>query len=89
MKKLTGPFKQIVTMDHLPLKGPIGDSMLCLVENGGVIIEDDLIIEVADFETLNKKYKFPIEEIDSPSVLTPGFIDAHTHICYAGSRAND
>jgi len=89
MKKLVGPFKQIVTMDHLPLKGPLGDSLMHFVENGGVIIEDDLIIEIGDFETLHKKCKLPIEEIDSPSVLTPGFIDAHTHICYAGSRAND
>jgi len=89
MKKLTGPFKQIVTMDHLALKGPIPDSMMHIVENGGVIIEDELIVEVGDFKALHKDYNIRIEEITSPSVLIPGFIDAHTHICFAGSRAYD
>ena len=89
MKRLTGPFKQIVTMDHLSLKGPILDSMMHIVENGGVIIEDELIVEVGDYEALHKNYNVPIEEITSPSVLIPGFIDAHTHICFAGSRAHD
>ena len=89
MKKLAGPFKQIVTMDHLSLKGPIPDSVMPVVKNGGVIIENELIVEVGDFEALHKNYNVPIEEITTPSVLTPGFIDAHTHICFAGSRAYD
>ncbi len=89
MKKLAGPFNQIVTMDHVSLKGPIPDSVMPVVKNGGVIIENELIIEVGDFEALQKKYNVPIEEITTPSVLTPGFIDAHTHICFAGSRAYD
>jgi imidazolonepropionase len=89
MKKLAGPFKQIVTMDHLSLKGPIPDSVMPVVKNGGVMIENELIVEVGDFEALHKNYNVPIEEITTPSVLTPGFIDAHTHICFAGSRAYD
>jgi imidazolonepropionase len=89
MKKLTGPFKQIITMDHLERKGPIPDSTLKIIGNGGVIVEDGLIREVGDFEKLHKEYKVPVEEIFTSSVLTPGFIDAHTHICYAGSRAKD
>jgi len=89
MKKLTGPFRQIITMDHLERKGPIPDSTMKIMENGGVIIEDGLIRDVGDFEKLHKEYKVPVEEIFTSSVLTPGFIDAHTHICYAGSRAKD
>ncbi len=89
MKKLTGPFKQIITMDQLERKGPIPDSTLKIIGNGGVIVEDGLIREVGDFEKLHKEYKVPVEEIFTSSVLTPGFIDAHTHICYAGSRAKD
>ncbi len=89
MKKLIGPFRQIITMDHLKRKGPITDSMMHIIENGGVIVENGSIGEVGDFEKLHKEYTLPVEEISVPSVLTPGFIDAHTHICYAGSRAND
>lgn len=89
MKKLTGPFKQIITMDHLSLKGPIQDSTMHVVENGGVVIEDELIIEVDNFDKLYKEYKVSVEEITIPAVLIPGFIDAHTHICFAGSRAHD
>jgi imidazolonepropionase len=89
MKKLTGPFRQIITMDHLKQKGPIPDSLMKIVENGGVIVEDGLIRDVDDFEKLHREYKVPVEKISAPSVLIPGFVDAHTHICYAGSRADD
>lgn len=76
-------------MDHLERKGPIPDSMINIIENGGVIVENGTIREADDFEKLHRKYKVPVEEITGPSVLTPGFVDAHTHICYAGTRAND
>ena len=89
MKKLTGPFKQIITMDHLALNGPLPDSKLQIIKKGGVIVEDGLIRDVDDFERLHKKYKVPVEEVFSPSVLIPGFVDAHTHLCFAGSRAYD
>jgi imidazolonepropionase len=89
MKKLAGPFKQIITMDHLQLKGPIPDSKMKIIENGGVIVEDGSIGDVGDFEKLNKKHKVKVEEITKPSVLLPGLVDAHTHMCFAGSRAFD
>ena len=54
MKKLIGPFKQIITMDHLPLDGPIEDSELQLIPNGGILIQEDIIIEVGDFEVMYK-----------------------------------
>ena len=76
-------------MDHLPLDGPIKDSELQLVPNGGIIIQEDIIIEVGDFEVMHKKNHIPVIEIESETILLPGMIDAHTHICYAGSRALD
>jgi imidazolonepropionase len=89
MKKLTGPFRQIITMDHLKQKGPIPDSRMKIIKNGGIIVDDGLIRHVDDFEKLHREYKVPVEEISVPSVLIPGFVDAHTHLCYAGSRAED
>jgi imidazolonepropionase len=89
MHKLIGPFIQIVTMDNLPLNGPIKDSELHIVEKGGVVISDTKIVKTDDFELLRKTYNIPVEEIFGNFILLPGFIDAHTHICFAGSRAHE
>jgi imidazolonepropionase len=85
--KLVGPFTQLLTMNNLP-KGPIMDEVLEIIPNAGVLIKDDTITEIADFNSLLKS-KPLLDEIATPSVCLPGFIDAHTHICYAGSRAKD
>jgi imidazolonepropionase len=89
MKKLLGPFKQIISMDNLPLKCPIKDKTLQIIENGGVIINDTKIVSIDKFELLYKENKVSVEEISKDSILLPGLIDAHTHICYAGSRSKD
>ena len=88
MKRLIGPFSQIITMSNLPLKGSITDEKLEIIENGGVIIDGDKILEVGKFSDLVKKEK-NIFEIDFQSVLVPGFIDCHTHICHYGSRSEE
>ena len=75
-------------MSNLPLKGAITDEKLEIIENGGVIIDDDKILEVGKFSDLVKKEK-NIFEIDFQSVLVPGFIDCHTHICHYGSRSEE
>ena len=88
--KLIGPFKQILTLENLPLKGALKDEQLELIENGGILIDHGFILQTADFNWL--KSKFPqaeIELISDEQVLLPGFIDAHTHICFGGNRAKD
>jgi imidazolonepropionase len=90
MKKLTGPFTQILPLTGLPLKGAIKDEQLHIIPNGGVLTEDGVILAVDDFEKLHKNYpSAQIEEIIREHVLLPGFVDCHTHICFAGSRAKD
>ncbi len=90
MKKLTGPFFQILPLANLPLKGGLNDDLLQVIINGGIITENDSIIEVGEFEKLRKKYpEIVVEEVEEEGVLIPGFIDCHTHICFAGSRATD
>ncbi|BDD12017.1 imidazolonepropionase (plasmid) [Fulvitalea axinellae] len=88
MRKLIGPFSQILTLDKLPDKGALSDSQLEIVENGGVLTEDRKIVAVGDFEALKPKAD-SFEEIKEEAVLLPGFVDAHTHICFGGSRAKD
>lgn len=88
--KLIGPFKQILTLDHLHLKGPLKDEQLAIIENGGILIEQDIILEVADFKWLkNRNPNIEIEQIEGEQVLLPGFVDSHTHICFGGNRAKD
>ena len=91
MQKLIGPFKQVLTMNNLPSKGAISDDMLEIIEQGGIVVENDKIIEIGDFQQLNEKYegRTEIELIEREMVALPGFIDCHTHICWAGSRSGD
>ena len=88
--KLIGPFSQIITLRELPLKGPIKDEQLEIIAQGGVVVENDRIIAVGDFEELRKQYpQARIAEVYGQQTLIPGFIDCHTHICFAGNRARD
>lgn len=88
--KLSGPFKQIVTLNNLPLKGKLNDESLQIVYNGGIFTRNGKILEVNDYDLLRQK--FPNSEIDlieSEQIALPAFVDAHTHICFGGNRAND
>lgn len=90
MKKLIGPFTQILPLTGLPLKGALKDDQLHIIPGGGVLVEDGLIIAVDDFNKLRSNYpSAQIEEIAGDHVLLPGFVDCHTHLCFAGSRAKD
>jgi imidazolonepropionase len=90
MKKLIGPFTQILPLSGMPLKGALRDDQLQVIPNGGILIENGLILAVGDFENLRKENPLTqVDEITGHSVLLPGFIDCHTHICFAGSRAKD
>jgi imidazolonepropionase len=90
MKKLVGPFTQILPLTGLALKGALKDEQLQVILQGGVLVEDGLIVAVDDFEKLRAANpSAQIEEVTGHHVLLPGFIDCHTHICFAGSRAKD
>ena len=88
--KLSGPFKQIITLNNLPLKGKLQDESLEIISNGGIFTENGIIRKVGDFDSL--KQQFPDSEIDfikGEQIVLPAFVDAHTHICFGGNRAND
>ncbi len=91
-KKLVGPFKQLLTMKNIPIKGSVSDDDLEIIENAGILIKSDYIEEVGKFEDLVNKAEnedYQIEELSIDLIAIPGFIDPHTHICWAGSRARD
>lgn len=88
--KLIGPFSQILTLNNLPLKGTLKDEQLEVIPNSGILINNENIIKIDDFQTLKKEFpQAEIEEINTPSVLIPGLIDSHTHICFGGKRSKD
>ena len=88
--KITGPFKQIVTLANLPLRGKLADEQLEIIENGGILSENGKIVDVGDFGVLKTANPTAeIENIKGTQVALPAFTDAHTHICFGGNRAND
>lgn len=88
--KLIGPFKQIVTLANLPLKGKINEDQLEIIQNGGIIVDDNTIVAVNNFDVLlQENPTIEIEHIETEQILLPGFVDSHTHICFGGNRAKD
>lgn len=88
--KLIGPFKQVVTLANLPLRGKLTDEQLEIIVDGGILIENNTIQRTGDFETLkNENPTIEIETIEGEQVVLPAFVDSHTHICFGGNRAND
>ncbi|PVY37924.1 imidazolonepropionase [Pontibacter virosus] len=79
-------------MANLPEAGAIPDEQLEVLENAGVLVYDGYIVLVEQYDKLLKiaqEKGYTLQKIAEPMVLVPGLIDSHTHICFAGSRAND
>ncbi|WP_312345908.1 imidazolonepropionase [Chryseobacterium binzhouense] len=88
--KLIGPFKQVVTLANLPLRGKLSDEQLQIITDGGILINNDKIQQVGNFEVLKSKYQnAELEIIEGEQIVLPAFVDSHTHICFGGNRAND
>ncbi|TPN89171.1 imidazolonepropionase [Aquimarina algicola] len=89
---LIGPFSQLVSMKNTPLKGAIKDDDLLSIQNAGIVIQNHRIKAIDDFSKLKQSFTTSDTKqiiLDKNYVCVPGFIDAHTHICFAGSRAQD
>ncbi|RLJ34271.1 imidazolonepropionase [Chryseobacterium sp. 7] len=88
--KLIGPFKQVVTLANLPLRGKLSDEQLEIIVDGGIVVDQNTIQKVGHFETLRTENpSIEIEQIEGEQIVLPAFIDSHTHICFGGNRAND
>jgi imidazolonepropionase len=88
--KLIGPFKQVVTLANLPLRGKLSDEQLEIIVDGGILVNKDKIQQIGNFETLrSENQNIEIETIEGEQIVLPAFVDSHTHICFGGNRAND
>lgn len=75
-------------MTALPKSGPIDDAQLQIIEEGGIRVKEGVIVEVGKYSLIKQKDDrlFVVAE---DSVALPGFIDTHTHMCWAGERAHE
>lgn len=88
--KLIGPFSQIITMAGISLKGAVKDEQLEILEDAGILVEGEKIVQLGNYQDLKSNYpNSELEEITKPSVLLPGWVDSHTHICFGGKRSKD
>ena len=88
--KLIGPFKQIVTLANLPLRGKLSDDQLEIIDDSGLLIKDGKIETADSFQKLKDQFpNIEIENIEGEQICLPAFVDSHTHICFGGNRAND
>ncbi|WP_035586819.1 imidazolonepropionase [Hippea jasoniae] len=62
---------------------------LGFIENGGIAVENGIIVDVDRSDVLKEKYKAKeVIDVEGRAVL-PGFVDPHTHAVFAGTRENE
>lgn len=88
MRTLNGPYAQVITFKDAPLKGPLKNGSLAIIENAGILSENGKILAVGPFRELVDKAE-KTEKEESRACVFPGFIDCHTHLIWGGSRAAD
>lgn len=54
--------------------------------NAAIAVFDDTVVEIGDADEILKKNDLPR---NPTGLVTPGLVDAHTHICWAGNRADE
>lgn len=63
---------------------------LGIIENGAVLVENDKITWVGRMEDLSISSLKETDVLDClDKVVMPGFVDAHTHLLFAGSREDE
>jgi imidazolonepropionase len=75
-----------------PARPRVGAELLerGIIENAGLLIEDGKIAAVGSSAEIAAKALPDVEVIDAGGrCVTPGFVDAHTHLVFAGNRADE
>ncbi len=92
MQLLIRNIRQLVTVSADGKRHKTGNQMreLGIIENGAVLVEDDLIRWVGPSGDLRITPDEESTVVDaSEFVALPGFVDAHTHLLFAGSREDE
>lgn len=83
--------KQLVTLAG-PERPRIGEELreLSIIKDGAMLVRDDRIEKVGPRAEIEPLIGPGCDVIDAGSrIVLPGFVDAHTHPVFAGSRANE
>jgi imidazolonepropionase len=75
-------------MGDLPMNGPLSDDHLEIIQDAGLLFKDERIEAAGAFREL-KSLTPDVEHLEGDYAVLPGFVDVHTHLCWAGSRASD
>ena len=92
MQLLVKHIRQLVTVAAHGKRMKAGREMreLGIVENGSVLVQDGVIAWVGRTDQLGVAIEEDATVIDGDGcIMLPGFIDAHTHLLFAGSRADE
>ena len=83
--------KQLVTARGYAHTPAIGSEMddLGIVEDGAVAVEDGTIVAVGTTSEVLEEYSGTINVDASDKIVTPGLVDPHTHLVFAGSRETE
>lgn len=87
-KLLIGPFKQVLSLADMPLKGALKDSQLQVIEQAGILVEAGRIRAIDSYAALKEQATRTVA-VPADAVAVPSYIDCHTHIAFGGNRAND
>ena len=79
---------QLLTLAGGPQRGHALGT-LGIIENGAVVIRDERIVAVGTTAELKASYPHEPTLDANGCVLMPGFVDPHTHVIWAGDRANE
>ncbi len=81
---------QVLTLaGDAPRRGAT-QSELAIVSNGAVAISGETIVAVGDTPDLLALAETRTRKIDARGkIVLPGFVDAHTHVVFAGDRADE
>lgn len=79
---------QVLTLAGGPQRGEQLGS-LGLVESGAIAVDAGVIKAVGPSDKILKQYAAPKTIDASGKVLLPGFVDAHTHLVWAGDRSRE
>jgi len=79
---------QLLTLAGGPQRGgSLG--RLGIIENGAVVVRDEKIVAVGTTDELRNAYPDEPTLDAGRCVLMPGFVDPHTHLIWAGDRADE
>lgn len=79
---------QVLTLAGGPQRGKALGT-LGIIENGAVVLRDEKIVAVGTTEELKNAYPDEPTLDANRCVLMPGFVDPHTHVIWAGDRADE